>query len=245
VGRITTHKNIRYPMVRIEKSLILASVAFSRAAADLPPPSEYYADIDASATNDELKGQLQALVAKKVVFTYDDAWVAFEDIDKSLAGYPCDSDPSHIPDIYSSYCWTPEKNMETGGECGNYKKEGDCFNREHIWPKSWFGGFDAGDDAQTDLFELWPSDGYVNGLRGNLPLGYVDPAHVTYNSTSGALIGACSSEGYSGNCMELPDNLKGDVARSYFYLSTTYVEYFMFSVFPSLICTHLYPRVSA
>ena len=72
-----------------------------------------------------------------------------------FSSYPCDVNSSHIPDIYSSYCWSPEPNLPTGGECGNYKKEGDCFNREHVWPKSWFGGFDYGDNAQTDLFELW------------------------------------------------------------------------------------------
>merc|ERR1719345_689018 len=77
-----------------------------------------------------------------------------------------------IPDVYSDTCWITAKNIKpSGGECGNYKHEGDCFNREHLWPKSWFGGFSAGDNAQTDLFELWPTDGYVNGMRGNLPLG--------------------------------------------------------------------------
>ena len=68
---------------------------------------------------------------------------------------------------------------------------GDCVNREHIWPKSWFGGFDYGKNAQTDLFELWPSDGYVNGLRGNLPLGLVIESSVTYKSTNGCrLVGS-------------------------------------------------------
>jgi endonuclease I len=206
-------------------AIVFGGMALLRcgAVADMPPPEEYYADIDATATNDELKGQLQDLISVHKVFSYDDAWSAFEEIDKNLPGYPCSDDPTHIPDIYSGYCWTPQQGMPTGGECGNYKKEGDCFNREHIWPKSWFGGFDEGENAQTDLFELWPSDGYVNGLRGNLPLGDVDPAHVTYNSTNGALIGKCSSDGYyDGNCMELPDGLKGDIARSYFYLSTAY-----------------------
>eukprot|EP01034_Spumella_vulgaris_P033356 gene33356-41160_t len=65
-------------------------------------------------------------------------------------------------------------------------KVSDCFNREHLWPKSWFGGFDYGQNAQTDLFELWPSDGYVNGLRGNLPFGTVTTA--TYTSSNGCKI---------------------------------------------------------
>lgn len=205
--------------------LIVLVLCASYASGALPTPEAYYSDIDASATNDDLKGQLQTLIAAHKVFSYDDAWIAFADIDKHLPGYPCNPDnATYIPDVYSSYCWAPDKlpSDATGGECGNYKKEGDCFNREHIWPKSWFGGFDEGDNAQTDLFELFPSDGYVNGLRGNLPLGSVDPNQITYKSTNGATIGACSADGYTGKCMELPDGLKGDVARSYFYLSTCY-----------------------
>jgi endonuclease I len=183
---------------------------------------DYYASIDASAVDDDLKGQLQTLTAKHRVFEYDDVWTAFAAVDQYLPRYPCDSNASHIPDVYSSNCWDPEKLASTGGECGNYKTEGDCFNREHIWPKSWFGGFDEGQNAQTDLFELWPSDGYVNGLRGNLPFGDVDPTTITYTSSLGCLIGDCLSSEYSGQCFEPGGGMKGDFARSYFYLSVTY-----------------------
>jgi endonuclease I len=181
----------------------------------------YYKDIDADAEDDVLKTQLNELMLDKRQLSYDDAWSAFADVDQNLSGYPCDSNSTHIPDIYSTYCWSLDKTE--GGECGNYKQEGDCFNREHIWPKSWFGGFDQGDGAQVDLFELWPTDGYVNGLRGNLPLGGVKKDTVRYTSTNGCLIGKCEKEEYNdGECFEVPDSLKGDVARSYFYLSTVY-----------------------
>ena len=122
--------------------------------------------------------------------SYDGAWAAFAEVDKFLEGYPCSSDPTMIPDIYSDYCWHPEKNVQYG-ECGNYSREGDCYNREHSWPKSWWGGYSEGQGAQTDLFELYPSDGYVNGLRGNLPFGYVTPGTETYTSTNGSVIGSC------------------------------------------------------
>jgi endonuclease I len=183
--------------------------------------SEYYAGIDFTATNDNLKEQLKALINPHVVFDYDTVWVAFTDIDKYLPQYPCDVNSSHIPDIYSTYCWAPDK-ITPGGECGNYKKEGDCYNREHLWPKSWFGGFDYGANAQTDLFELWPSDGYVNGLRGDLPFGPVLSTNITYKSTNGCLIGGCNVSGYSGKCFEPPSLFKGDFARAYFYISTAY-----------------------
>lgn len=182
----------------------------------------YYANIDFSATGDNLRGQLQALISQKSTLSYDAVWTAFASVDKYLEGYPCSSDLSMIPDIYSNYCWKPVKGLATGGECGNYHQEGDCYNREHSWPKSWFGGFSAGDGAETDLFELYPSDGYVNGLRGNLPFCDVDRQRITYTSTNGSLIGYCDSTEYNGKGFEPADYLKGDLARSYFYLATCY-----------------------
>jgi endonuclease I len=185
--------------------------------------SDYYSGINSSATDNDLKGQLHSLISHKTTVSYDNAWKAFAQVDKYLEGYPCSSDHSQIPDIYSDYCWHPQKNVSYG-ECGTYKKEGDCYNREHSWPKSWFGGYSAGDGAQTDLFELWPSDGYVNGMRANLPFGYVKAGTETYTSTNGCVIGECASSGYSGKCFEMADYLKGDLARTYFYLTTAYYK---------------------
>ena len=200
-------------------AFISVSAKQTRTRGDLPSADDYYSEIDSTATNDELKGQLQDLIYPHVVYSYDDVWMAFESVDQYLPTYPCDSNSSYIPDIYSSNCWPEEK------ECGNYKEEGDCYNREHVWPKSWFGGFDNGDEAETDLFELWPSDGYVNGLRGSYPLGIVDKSTVTYTSTNGCLIGNCdSSIGYDGMCFEPADLYKGtymyDLGDAIFVITT-------------------------
>jgi endonuclease I len=184
--------------------------------------SNYYQNIDSTATNDDLKAQLKNLTNPHIVYTYDEVWDAFRSVDIYLPRYPCDANLSHIPDVYSIYCWETDNLTTTGGECGNYKKEGDCYNREHLWPKSWFGGFDYGANAQTDLFELWPTDGYVNGLRGNLPFGVIDVSTMTYNSTIGCMIGNCNNADYKGACFEPNNQMKGDFARSYFYLSTAY-----------------------
>jgi len=192
-------------------------------ATSLQYTGTYYNSIDPAATNMQMKTQLQTLVSVKTVITYDEAWAAFAQVDKHLEGYPCSSDLTMIPDIYSDNCWHTYK-VTPGGECGNYAKEGDCYNREHSWPKSWFGGFSAGQGAETDLFELYPSDGYVNGLRGNLPFCDVDPSRVTYQSTNGSRIGYCNSTEYTGKGFEVADYLKGDLARSYFYLSVAYMN---------------------
>lgn len=211
-------------------ALILLSILAVSAAMNATQPlggsnsaEDYYASIDPSWKDTQLRQALHDLINPHIVLSYDGVWEAFKSLGKLLPNYPCSSDASKIADVYSSYCWKTEK--VTGGECGNYKKEGDCYNREHLWPKSWYGGFDAGKNAQTDLFELWPSDGYVNGLRGDLPFCELDPMQQpSYNSTNGSRIGKCGTQGYSGKGFEADDELKGDFARSYFYLSTAYYK---------------------
>ena len=59
----------------------------------------------------------------------------------------------------------------------------------------------------------------MNSRRGNLPLGYVSKAEFT--STNGSKIGPCKSN-ISAKCFEVADNLKGDLARNFFYLSMAY-----------------------
>jgi len=186
--------------------------------------SSYYSTIDTTLVNDELKISLKNLINNHTVLTYDQVWQGLAILDRYLINYPCNENETYIPDVYSNYCWRPDNSSTTGGQCGNYKKEGDCFNREHIWPKSWFGGFDNGSNAQTDLFELWGSDGYVNNLRGDLPLGNVLKTNVTYTSSNGCLIGICDVESYTGSCFEIANYMKGQVARTYFYLATSYYE---------------------
>ena len=181
-------------------------------------PGDYYKNINPDGG--DLKAQLQPLLLNHKVLSYSDDWDALDKVDQYLSTH-CKS-PQQIPDIYSNFCWNNDKNP--GGECGNYKKEGDCWNREHGWPKSWWGGFSKGQGAQTDLHELWAADGYVNNLRGNLPLGEV--SSPTYTSTNGAKVGPCSSDGATGNCFEISDEYKGDIARSYFYIATTYMDKF-------------------
>lgn len=122
-----------------------------------------------------------------------------------------------IYDYYSDYCWDPSD------DCGTYNSEGDCYNREHSWPKSWWGGSES-ETAYTDLFHVIPADGYVNNRRSNHPLDVVTSA--TYTSGNGSLIGACTNAEGSALCFEPIDSLKGDLARIYFYMSTRYAGEF-------------------
>lgn len=174
---------------------------------------DYYKNIDTSLTGNDLRAQLGDLIfSTRQTVSYKGVWNAFRQLDEGIDGCP----PGKIRGIYSNYCWSETQ------QCGSYKKEGDCFNREHIFPKSLFGGMGHGDGAGTDLFELFPADGYVNNRRGNLPVGVV--SNPSYVSTSGCKVGPCAVSGYSGDCFEVSDEFKGNVARAYLYLSTAYYK---------------------
>ena len=98
------------------------------------------------------------------------------------------------------------------------RQEGEGYTREHSWPKSWFGGEVT--PMYSDLFALYPTDAHVNGNRGNYPLGEV--ASPEWTSLNGGERGPCSYPGYSGIVFEPIDEFKGDLARTYFYMSTRY-----------------------
>lgn len=103
-------------------------------------------------------------------------------------------------------------------QCGNYSQEGDCFNREHTWPTSWFGGSVM--PMYSDLHMLFPTDGYVNMMRGNYPFGRV--ATPTWTSLNGGKLGPSSFPGYTGTVFEPIDEYKGDLARVFFYVTVRY-----------------------
>jgi len=186
-------------------------------SSDSPPvsgPGSYYDGINPNLNSTLFKKQLTQLISVHTVLTYDQLWTAFKTIDQS-SSCPVPT----LFDIYSAKCWTPGTQ-----QCGNYKKEGDCYNREHSWPKSWWGGENAGYTSYTDLFHLFPTDGYDNNRRADFPIGEV--SRSTYNTSNGAQLGPCLNAAAGGNCWEVSDRYKGQLARAYFYISTAYVDVF-------------------
>lgn len=96
------------------------------------------------------------------------------------------------------------------------------MNIEHSFPKSWWGG---GGVANVDLFNLYPSDSQANSSKSNYPMAVV--TNVTHSSGDGYdLVGTGEVDGKSGvQCWEPGDQYKGDFARSYMYMATTYQNY--------------------
>lgn len=126
-----------------------------------------------------------------------------------------------ILDIYSerpngpdAYEYTPGSN-----QCGNYTKEGECYNREHIVPQSIFN---EKPPMVSDVNFIRATDGKVNGIRSNYPFGVVGTPVSSTPTTNGSKLGNSVSPGYAGTVFEPIDAFKGDVARMVFYFVTRY-----------------------
>jgi endonuclease I len=174
-------------------------------------PAGYY-DSASGLSGTLLQQALHDIIDNHTYVTYAQLWTAFQSTDKK-------SD-SKVWDMYSDKPYgTPAYTFTfITDQCGNYSAEGDCYNREHSFPKSWFGG--EIEPMYTDLFHLYPTDGYVNNKRDNYPFGVT--SSPTWTSSNGSKLGPSSYTGYSGIVFEPIDAYKGDFARSYFYMAVRY-----------------------
>ncbi len=173
-------------------------------------PTGYYDDA-IGLNGDALRTVLFDIIKGHNSQSYSSLWTHFQTTDDKANGDVWDmysDNPGGVP----AYTFTFVTN-----QCGNYAQEGDCYNREHSFPKSWFN--DAS-PMNTDIFHLYPTDGYVNGRRSYYSFGEVGTA--TWTSTNGCNVGPCTYPGYSGTVFEPIDEYKGDFARTYFYMMTRY-----------------------
>jgi len=134
-----------------------------------------------------------------------------------------DNDPEdgYVWDMYSENPndTDPYNFVHYDNKCGNYSSEGDCYNREHLFPQ---GVFSSASPMKTDYHHVVPSDGKVNGMRSNYPFGEVGSANWT--SMNGSKKGNSASPGYSGTVFEPIDEYKGDIARCMLYFATRYED---------------------
>jgi endonuclease I len=192
--------------------VLLGFLSFLSTATLFSQPAGYYNT--ATGTGANLKTQLYNIIKGHTPINYDDLWAAFQTTDNKTNDIVWDM-YSDIPGGTPAYEFTFVTHQCDAGL--NYDSEGDCFNREHSFPASWFN--DAS-PMYSDLFHLCPTDGYVNNKRGNYPFGEVGTA--TWTSTNGSKLGPCSYSGYTGTVFEPIDEYKGDFARNYFYMATRY-----------------------
>jgi endonuclease I len=174
-------------------------------------PEGYY-DSAENLIGGQLKSALHQIIMNHTVCSYDYAWTAFRTADDKPNGKVWDI-YSDVPGGTPPYEYT--FGVDEGGVGG---QEGTGYTREHSWPKSWFGGEVS--PMYSDLFALYPCDAHVNGNRGVYPYGEVSLPEWT--SLNGSKRGSCSYPGYTGTVFEPIDEFKGDLARTYFYMSARY-----------------------
>ncbi len=176
------------------------------------PPGYYNTANDLHGA--DLQEALHHIIKDHNVVTYSSIWSYFEQTDKKPDGTVWDI-YSDVPGGAPPYVYN-----FVADQCGNYSQEGDCYNREHSFPTSWFGGNIL--PMYTDMHHIYPTDGFVNNKRDNYPYGEVSSA--SWTSMNGSKLGNSSVVGYNGVVFEPIDAYKGDLARMHFYMATRYLN---------------------
>lgn len=194
--------------MNFKKLSLISFVCFAYGTVFAAIPVNYYSSCE-NKSGKTLLTALYQTITNHTTVSYDGLWDLYKTTDIDANGL--------IWDMYSTKRWTPDKN-----KCGNYSLVGDCYNREHSLPKSWF---DEKAPMKSDAFHIFPTDGKVNGQRSNYPYG--ECANGTRLPSNGSIqalgkLGKSTFSGYSGTVFEPDDEYKGDFARAYFYMVTAY-----------------------
>ena len=176
------------------------------------PPAHYYNSAN-GLTGEPLKLALHNIIKGHTSITYAQLWTAFWSTDNKGEGVVWDM-YSDVPGGDPAYVY-----QLSIDQCGNYSGEGDCYNREHSWPQSWFNNDGI---ARTDLHHIFPTDGFVNSKRSNYAFGEV--RSPSWTSTNGSKLGSSKTPGFSGTVFEPIDEYKGDFARALMYMSVRYYQ---------------------
>ncbi len=194
--------------------------------------ASYFANITNGIDCEPLKNELHGLISTqtdRIRYTSSqyDVWDALLHTDTRLndAGtativWDMFTDiPSGTGEFEFDHCSNRDNGSCPGGE-------GICYNREHTFPRSWWGGGTTlSDTINTDMHHLYASDRSLNSAKSNYPPGNVLVASTT--GSNGFLMGAnasypCTPATGSKRYIEPIDEFKGDYARTFFYLVTRY-----------------------
>lgn len=196
--------------MNFHRLILISGATFAAVAVSATEPGGYYSSCEGK-TGKALLQQLQTVIDDHTVVGYKNLYDVYDDSDRHPDGT--------IWDMYSTKEWGKSFNSV---KCGNYSVVGDCINKEHSFPKSWFNDKSP---MMSDAFHIYPTDGKVNGQRSNFPYG--ECANGTYLPSRGNIhplgkLGSSTFPGYSGTVFEPDDQYKGDFARSYFYMAARY-----------------------
>lgn len=128
-----------------------------------------------------------------------------------------------------------------------YIQFGTYMNREHSFPKSWWGSTTAtatNYKAYTDLNHLYPGEAMANQAKLNYPLGEVRTASMFDNGVSKVGSPVSGQGGGAAYVFEPDDEYKGDFARTYFYMVTCYQDYKWATKYMYMLQQNTYPTLN-
>ncbi|RKZ39050.1 MAG: hypothetical protein DRQ41_11140 [Gammaproteobacteria bacterium] len=157
-------------------------------------PIDYYTEA-MGKTGDSLKSVLHHIIAHHERHSYKKVWDILQETDE---------DPSNADNVILIYSRRSLPKSQHGGGM-------DEWNREHTWPKS-HGFPQEGRSAYTDVHHLRPSLTTVNNARNVL-----DFDNGGYKTLPEAPLVK-----YDNDSWEVPNQVKGDVARGIFYMAVRY-----------------------
>lgn len=183
--------------VRAFAVTLTVTVAGLTASAQIP--AGYYDSLKGKK-GAELKNAVHEVIKKADVLGYGSGsgktWEGFYTTDRM--------DDNSVVDRYSNDVrYFGSKGAVPGG-----------MNIEHSFPKSWWGG--SNNQAYKDLYNLMPCEQKINSSKSNYPMGKV----TAVKTDNGCTKVGTGANGYQ--LWEPADKWKGDFARGYMYMATTY-----------------------
>lgn len=185
-------------------------------------PANYYNSINGLADSD-LKTALHKLIYNH---TEVKSYSALPEYFRTTDNYPG-----------TDYWWDMYSDMQVS----MYITFGTYMNREHCFPKSWWGG-STSTPAYVDLFHLYPSEAAANQAKSNYPLGEV----VTSTFDNGVVKVGYATTGQGGGSSKVfqPNDIYlGDFARTYFYVVTCYQNLTWDSKYMYMVEQNTYPTL--
>lgn len=189
--------------VLVAIAAVLTFLSQATVACTKPPvapfvDATYYAPA-AGLTGNALKLALNDIIDGHVVQTYSCVWTILEETDVDPAN------PANVIGYYGRRS-IPKTDRDTGGNTPN------AWNREHVWANS-HGFPNTGHWGYTDAFNLRAADKSINADRADFDFAYGGTAH-----------GECAGCRWNTSLgtWEAPDIVKGDTARTMFYMATRY-----------------------
>ncbi|MCR5270062.1 MAG: endonuclease [Prevotella sp.] len=185
--------------------LAVLSITLLNSWAQGPNNSGTYYQEANGKKGEALKTALYSIIKNHKTLSYSDLEDYYEKTDKRPDG--------HVRDWYSNitnYNWNQHGNSS----------EGAGWNKEHTVPQSWFN---EASPMKSDIIHVVPTDAKINNMRSSYVIAEVkDITKASANNYS--ILGSCKTPGYSGTVFEPNDEIKGDIARIYFYMATCYQD---------------------